>query len=246
MTKIKRYPDPASLAHGAAELFIELAAEAVAARGLFTVALSGGSTPRALYQLLASPAFASRVDWSSIHVFWGDERGVPPDDPASNYRMARETLLDHVPIPAEHVHRIKGELPPEEAALAYEEKLRAFFSAHDLIVGNGPRFDFVLLGLGDNGHTASLFPGSSALHERSRWVLAQEVEATPRQRLTLTPLALNAAAHLAFLVEGEGKAEMVRKVLTSPPQPDTLPAQLIAPIDGTLYWLLDEAAGKLL
>jgi 6-phosphogluconolactonase len=166
------------------------------------VALAGGSTPRAAYALLATEEFAARVDWSRVHVLWGDERCVPPDDPDSNYRMAREALLDKIPIPTENVHRIRGELPPDEAAAAYQAELEA-------VLGAGGRFDLVLLGMGVDGHTASLFPGTAALHEGERWVVAAFVDKLSAWRVTLTPVVLNAAAQVTFQRRprrGQGRA----------------------------------------
>jgi 6-phosphogluconolactonase len=242
MSEVKVYPDRASLARAAAEHFVTRASEAVAARGLFTVALSGGSTPRSTYALLASREFAPRVDWPRVHVFWGDERCVPPDHTDSNYRMAREALLEKVPIPIENVHRIQGELPPDQAAAAYRAELEPF-------LGAGGRFDLILLGMGADGHIASLFPGTAAIHERKERVVAHHV---PRQghrpdklgawRITLTPAVLNAAAHVTFLVSGAGKAERLRDVLEGPYQPDVLPAQNVSPTGGQLLWLVDAGA----
>ena len=240
MSEFRVYPDGASLARAAAEHFATLATEALAARGRFAVALSGGSTPHPTYALLASPEFAGRVDWPRVHVFWGDERGVPPDHPDSNYRMAREALLDHVPLPAHNVHRIHGEMEPQQAAAGYEHTLRAFFAQHP---GRpSPRFDLILLGMGDDGHTASLFPGTAALHEGARWVVAHYVHKLRVWRVTLTPVAINAAAHVTFLVSGAGKAERLRQVLNGPYQPDVLPVQIVRPTDGRLLWLADAAA----
>jgi 6-phosphogluconolactonase len=260
MSEVKVYPDRASLARAAAEHFVTRASEALAARGLFTVALSGGSTPRPTYALLASAdnadagrrrpgsgrqhprEFALHVDWPRVHVFWGDERCVPPDHPNSNYRMAREALLEKVPIPTENVHRIRGELPPDQAAAAYQSELKSF-------LGAGGRFDLILLGMGADGHTASLFPGTAAIHERTRWVVAHYVRRQGRRpdklgvwRITLTPIVINGAAHVIFLVSGAGKAERLREVLEGPYQPDVLPAQIVRPSDGQLLWLVDAAA----
>jgi 6-phosphogluconolactonase len=235
MTEIRTHPDAASLARAAAEHFVTLAAEAIAAHGRFAVALAGGSTPRATYALLATEEFAARVDWSRVHVFWGDERCVPPDHPDSNYRMVREALLDKIPIPTENVHRIRGELSPDQAALAYHEKLEA-------VLGANGRFDLILLGMGADGHTASLFPGTAALHEQVRWVVAHYVDKLGMWRVTLTPVAINAAAHVTFIVSGAGKAERLRDALLGPYQPDVLPAQIVRPTDGHLLWLVDEAA----
>lgn len=244
MTAVETYPDAESLAQAGAEHFVTLAQAAIAARGCFAVALSGGSTPRGLYARLATEELAAQVDWSCVYVFWGDERCVPPDHHDSNYLMARQTLLDHLPVPPENVHRIRGELEPEEAAAEYERTLRTFFflpSEKPI-----PRFDLVLLGMGDDGHTASLFPGSAALHERRRWVATQYVGKLQVWRVTLTPIIINAAAHVTFLVSGAGKAERLHQVLTGPYQPDLLPAQIIKPDGGRLLWLVDAAAAALL
>jgi 6-phosphogluconolactonase len=237
---VQVYPDAASLTRAAAEHFVARAAEAVTARGRFTVALSGGSTPRSTYTLLASDEFAPRVDWPRVHAFWGDERCVPPDDPDSNYRTAHEVLLRHVPIPAGNVHRIQGELEPEPAAREYERALLTMFGSSP--GGSPPRFDLVLLGMGDDGHTASLFPGTAAIHEGKRWVVAHYVDKLSVWRVTLTPAVINAAAHVTFLVSGAAKARRLREVLIGPFQPDRLPPQIVQPADGRLLWLLDAAA----
>jgi len=240
MSEIRTYPDADHLARAAAEHFATLAAEAIAARRQFTVALSGGSTPRAAYALLA----AEEVDWPRVHVFWGDERCVPPDHLDSNYRLAREALLDKVPIPAENIHCIRGEINPEEAAADYERTLRSFFARHP--EEPTPRFDLILLGMGEDGHTASLFPGTAALNEQTRWVVAHYVDKLRAWRVTLTPVVINAAAHVTFIVSGAGKAERLREVLTGPYRPDTLPSQIVRPTDGRLLWLTDAAAAGLL
>lgn len=232
-------PTAEAVASTAAEQFVAAAGVATRERGRFVVALSGGSTPRALYATLAGPAFASRVDWTRVHVFWGDERCVPPGDPASNYRMARETLLDRVPIPAGQIHRVRGEDTPAMAAAGYERALREIFAP-----GPESRFDLVLLGMGDNGHTASLFPGLAAVREATRWVVAELVPEVGMWRVTLTPPAINAAAQVMFMVTGREKATMLVRVLAGPPEPDTLPAQAIAPDHGRLIWLLDAAAAS--
>jgi 6-phosphogluconolactonase len=240
MADVRTYPDPASLARAAAEHFVTLAAEAIAARGRVAVALSGGSTPRATYALLATEEFAAQLDWSRVHVFWGDERCVPPDHPDSNVRLARETLLDHVPLPAGNVHRIHGEVEPEAAAQAYAAELRAFFGTQ------WPSFDLVLLGMGNDGHTASLFPGSAALRETARPVVAvrAEYQDRPAHRVTLTPPAINAARQVLFLVAGAAKAETLQAVLEGPA--GRFPAQRIRPTSGRLTWQVDiEAASRL-
>lgn len=238
-------PTAEALAEDAAQRFARAASDAIHSRGEFVVALSGGTTPRSLYARLAAPPYASTVPWSEVVVLWGDERCVPPDEAASNYRMAREALLDHVAIPAAHVHRIRGEDDPIAAARAYEQTLRIVLRTpqgppRD---ASGARIDLVLLGLGDDGHTASLFPGGPAF-TRDPWVVAHYVAAVSQWRVTLTPLIINAAAEVLFLVSGESKAAIVRRVLEGPQRPHELPAQLIAPADGRVRWLLDAAAAR--
>jgi 6-phosphogluconolactonase len=232
-------PNPQALAEEAARRFAVLAREAIGERGRFVVALSGGSTPKVLLRLLALPPYRETLDWGRIQVAWGDERTVSPDDAQSNYRMAREALLVHVPIPAGNVHRMPAENPDHEAAAAdYEATLRALF-------GDGsPRFDLIHLGLGTEGHTASLFPGSLALAERERWVAAPFVEKLDTYRITLTPPVLNAAREVQFLAAGKDKAAIVREILHAPHNPTELPAQVVAPTDGRLVWLLDTAAAQ--
>ena len=239
-------PTAEALAEDAAQRFARAATDAVHSRGEFMVALSGGNTPRRLYARLAAPPTASAVPWSEVAVFWSDERCVPPDEAASNYRMAREALLDHVPIPAAHVHRIRGEHDPVTAARAYEETLR---SALRTPLGPprdapGARLDLVLLGLGDDGHTASLFPGGPDFTNGDSWVVAHYVAAVSQWRVTLTPVIINAAAEVLFLVSGGSKAAIVHRVLEGPQRPHELPAQLIAPADGRVLWLLDAAAAR--
>jgi len=228
---------------GVTDFITELATTAIAERGRFTFAFSGGNTPRPVYERLASAGYIDRIDWSKVQIFFGDERCVPPDDPRSNYHMARTTLCDHVPIPPANVHRIHGEDPPEQAAEEYAEELGRTFS-DNARKGGSPAsgFDLVLLGMGDNGHTASIFPGLAAVTESVHWVMAQYVEVVGMWRVTLTPVILNAAQHVAFLVAGADKAEMLSKVLEGPYQPVVLPAQIIKPTHGELHWLVDAAA----
>lgn len=197
-------PTAEALAEDAAQRFARAATDAVHSRGEFVVALSGGNTPRSLYARLAAPPYASAVPWSEVAVLWGDERCVPPDEAASNYRMAREALLDHVPIPAAHVHRIRGEDDPVAAARAYEETLRSVLRTPQGPPRDAPgaRVDLVLLGLGNDGHTASLFPGGPALTNGEPWVAAHYVAAVSQWRVTLTPVIINAAAEVLFLVSG--------------------------------------------
>jgi 6-phosphogluconolactonase len=244
MIDIRTCPDAESLARGVAEQFVTLSEAAIAARGRFAVALAGGSTPQASYTLLASAEMAAQVEWSRVHVFWGDERCVPPDHPGSNYVMARQTLLGRVPIPPQNIHRIRGELEPEQAASEYERTLHTFFSPPT--EKPVPGLDLILLGMGNDGHTASLFPGSAALHERTRWVVAYYVDKLQSWRITLTPTVINAAAHVTFVVSGAGKAERLRQVLLGPYQPDVLPAQMIEPDSECLIWLVDAEGAALL
>jgi 6-phosphogluconolactonase len=241
---VELFPSAAELTIAAAERFVSAARAAMALTGRFVVALSGGSTPRALYATLASAAYAARVQWPNVHIFWGDERCVGPDDEASNYRMTRDMLLDHVPVAAANVHRIRGEDPPMAAALQYERELRAEFATPtgEPRGERGSRFDLVLLGLGTNGHTASLFPRLHAVREQTRWVAAEEVSSEEMWRVTLTPPILNDAAEAIFLVSGSGKAAILHRVLYGARDIDELPAQVIAPHGGRLLWMVDAAA----
>jgi len=228
----------------AAERIADAARQAIASTGRFTWVLSGGSTPRRPYTVLASARFAERVDWSHVHFFWGDERCVPPDDAESNYRMARETLLDAVRPPPENVHRILGEAEPSRAAASYEQVLRELFHARE--DSSPPRFDLVLLGMGADGHTASLFPGTAPLFEKTRWVMANHVEELASWRVTLTQVIINAAAQIVFLVVGADKADRLKQELQGKPDVEALPAQLIQPTRGELIWLVDaDAAARL-
>jgi 6-phosphogluconolactonase len=237
---IERFPTREALAEGVARHVIEHAAAAIAATGRFTLALAGGSTPRAAYARLTSDDLARRVEWGLVHVVWGDERCVPPDDPHSNYRMARETLLDHVPIPEEQIHRIRGEDEPEQAALQYERELRELL---DRGAGSAPAgLDLVLLGMGEDGHTASLFPGESAVREAARWVVGVPARQDGTRRVTLTPVVLNAARAIGFMVSGAAKAARLRQVLQGPFTPDLLPVQVIRPVRGQLTWMVDQGA----
>ena len=232
---VRVYESTEALAEAAAGEFEARAAGAIEERGRFTVVLAGGSTPRATYETLARD-YAGRIDWGKVHVFFGDERTVPPDDEDSNYRMAREALLDHVPVAS--VHRIQGELPPDEAAEAYEEELRDFFGPDGL-----PRFDLILLGLGGDGHTASLFPETSALEVHDRWVVANPVLKLETTRITLTVPVVNAARAVCFLVAGEDKAEALGQILGGHADPRAYPASLIQPQGGP-NWMLDQPAAS--
>jgi 6-phosphogluconolactonase len=225
---------PEELAEAAARDFAARAEEAIDALGRFAVVIAGGSTPKATYNVLARD-YAAELDWSKVYVFFGDERTVPPDHEDSNYRMAHEALLSRVP--AGSVHRMRGELPPAEAAAAYEEELREFFGPDGV-----PAFDLILLGLGEDGHTASLFPETSALDVTDRWVVANPVLKLEATRLTLTIPVINAARAVSFLVAGEGKAEALKEILEGDADPREYPAKFIHPAGGDLTWMVDRAA----
>jgi 6-phosphogluconolactonase len=233
-------PTADAMAEEAARRFVAAARMAVAERGAFVVALSGGATPKRLYERLAVAPHAPNVDWARVTVVWSDERCVPPDNPASNFRMARETLLDHVPILATNVRRIRGEYSSAGAAASYDELLHQLFGRPESAAP--AHMDLVLLGLGEDGHTASLFPGETAVHESARWVSAAIAPAVPSARVTLTPVMINAAASVLFLVSGAAKSAIMQRVLEGPRTPHELPAQLITPVSGQLCWLVDAAA----
>jgi len=239
---VRVFPSEEALARHAAERIAAWAQEA-AARGRFTAVLSGGRTPLAVYGLLAADPLRGRILWPSVHLFWADERCVPPDHPDSNFRAAREPLLDRVPIPAENVHRMEGERGPGDAADRYERGLRTFFEPGE---PPQPRFDVVLLGCGEDGHTASLFPGSHAVRESSKWVLPVRADDARGRRITLTPAAINAGRRIVFLATGSRKAGIVKHVLEGPRDPDRFPAQTVRPVSGDLHWWVDAEAAALL
>lgn len=243
MSQIRVYPSRVAAAHAAVAQFIATSEKAITARGRFAVALAGGSTPKDVYRLLASDEYAPLVEWEFTHVFWGDERTVPLNDPENNAHMAREAFLDYVPIPMDHIHRVQSGFPPEEAALDYEHILRNYFFQRDM---DAPCFDLLLLGMGAEGHTASLFPHSPALYEQERWCVATFVDQVKQWRVTLTPPALNSAAKVIFLVVGAEKAEALRDVLSEPKRPDQFPAQIVDPPNGRVLWIVDQAAASLL
>jgi 6-phosphogluconolactonase len=232
--------DADELARKAAEQFVSLAGAAIARSERFTVALSGGSTPRALYSLLASAEYRERIDWRGVHLFWGDERCVPPDHPESNYRMVQEALLSRINIPPANIHRMAGEKEPAEAATAYEDELRRFFQ---LTEGQVPRFDLILLGLGEDGHTASLFPGSAALEEKEHLVATAYVERLKAHRLTITLPVINAAAQVSFLVSGESKSAILKALLGRDSDAAQYPAGKINPPTGELTWFITQDTG---
>ena len=234
--RIEVHSDAHAAARAGAEAFVAAARAAVEARGRFSVALAGGTAPREMYSLLASDELASRIPWQGVHLFWGDERCVPPMHPRSNYAMAWDAFIRHVPIPDENVHRMRGELPAEEGAARYRQELAAFF-------GPGvPRFDVIHLGLGPDAHTCSLFPFDGLLRERSLPIAPALMRELGEPRVTFTLPVVNAAARVEMFVVGGGKAEVVRKVLKGPLDPFRLPAQLVHPVDGDYVWIMDEAA----
>jgi 6-phosphogluconolactonase len=234
-------PDAAALARRAAQYFVEQVEKAVAARGRARIAISGGSTPKATFALLADPAqpWRARMPWSQLDLFWVDERCVPPDDPDSNYRMTREAMLDHVPLKPEQIHRIEGELEPAAAAARYESALRNGFRLEGAAL---PRFDVVQLGMGPDGHTASLFPHTEALHELGRLAVANHVKNKDAWRVTLTWPVINRGVEVFFLIGGADKAQILKEVFTGPRDSERLPSQLISPASGILTLLLDHAA----
>ena len=242
------FPSVELLVDAAAAFVVERALQAQRFTGRFVIALSGGSTPRGLFARLASSPYIDQVDWTRVFVCWSDERCVPPSDPQSNYRLARETLLGHIAIPSANVLRMRGELEPEASALDYERELRALLTTEhgEPRIEAGHRIDLLLLGLGADGHTASLFPHGKSVDERTRWVSAEYGTLVQMWRLTLTPPLLNAASDVLFLVTGEEKAETVRRVLNDPVNHLLLPAQVIQPIAGNVRWMLDSSAASAL
>ena len=239
--EIRTLTTPQELFAAAAEEVVRAATEAVAERGRFTIVLSGGSTPKSLFNLLATNA-RTVLPWDRMFFFWGDERHVPPTDPDSNYKMAEETMLSKIPVPAGNVFRIAAENPDAAAAAdTYEKTLQKFFA---LEPGQFPRFDLILLGMGPDGHTASLFPGSAGLQEKSRLVIANWVEKFKTSRLTFTLPVLNAAACVTFLVSGTDKAPALHAVLEGDAPGEQYPSKLVRPVDGKLIWLIDRAAAS--
>jgi 6-phosphogluconolactonase len=242
--EIRVFPNRDELNRVTAERFCQMAQRRLGAGSLFCAALSGGSTPRELYQLLAAPEFARRFPWDATHLFQVDERAVPPDHAESNFRMIREAMLARAPLPSEHFHRMAAESQDlEEAARRYADEIAEVLRPEP---PERPRFDLILLGLGPDGHTASLFPGTAALDEQKRWVVPNHVEKLGSQRLTLTFPLINSAAEVVFLVTGADKAETVRRVLRPSSAADSFPAQRVQPANGQLRWYLDQSAARLL
>lgn len=237
--EIRIFKDLEKLSHNAATLFSERSAKAIEEHGRFLVALNGGSTPKRLFRLLAAE-YREKVDWSNVHAFWGDERCVPPNDPESSYGQARDALLSHVPILDSNIHRVKGELEPAEASKDYALTLSGFASSPF----ESPRFDLVYLGMGEDGHTASLFPGSPVEATEPTLPVTAQYQDRPASRVTLTQLVFNRARTVAFMATGEKKAVTLAEVLSDRYNPELLPAQRIEPKNGKLIWLVDEAAAS--
>ena len=241
--EIKIVADTEALCREAADEILGRINATLRVKEVFAIVLSGGSTPKNLYALLAgSTPYSDEIPWSKIHFFWGDERHVPPDHPQSNFRMTREAMLSKAPVPDQNIHRVRAEEPNAgKAAAEYEKEIRTFFG---LAIGQLPCFDCILLGMGPDGHTASLFPGTVALQEKQRLVVANYVEKFKAYRITMTAPVLNNADTIIFLVGGKEKAETLQKVLEGSPQPDLFPSQLIQPSHGQLLWLIEHAAAS--
>lgn len=243
------YKDAEQLSQAAAKWIADLIAETLKVRDRFTIALSGGSTPKLLHKILAAPPCRDQIDWSKLHIFWGDERAVPFEDSRNNAKMAYDTLLNFVPVPASQIHVMRTDIEPEAAAAEYEKILHQYFDAVPGSSGstNAPvtlpnSFDLVLLGMGDDGHTLSLFPGTDIVHEEKAWAKAFFLPAQDMYRITLTKTIVNRSAHIAFLTTGAGKAHALKEVLKGAYNPDLYPSQEIQPVNGELHWFVDEAA----
>lgn len=219
-----------------ADWIVSHVAETLKTQDRYTWALSGGSTPQRLYELLASERYKDKIPWQKLHLFWGDERAVPFDDERNNGRMAYDALLKHVPVPEDQIHYMRTDIPPQESAAAYETLLHTYFD------GKKTSFDLVLLGMGDDGHTLSLFPGTAVIHEKDRWATAFFLPAQDMYRITLTVPITNKAAQVVFLTAGEKKAATLEKVIEGKYQPDLFPSQIIRPEKGALHWFVDKAA----
>jgi 6-phosphogluconolactonase len=237
---IRIFPDGEQLSHAAARSIVQIANEALAAHGRFTIALSGGSTPKGAYGLLALEPYRNQIDWTKAEIFWSDERCVPPEDAESNYHLAHEVMLSKLPISADHIHRMPADQSDLVAVSSvYEQEMRRVFGMNGVL-----SFDLIQLGLGPEAHTASLFPHQASLRETERLVIPVTVPKLPPTRLTFTPLILNAATHILFLVAGAEKADAVRAVLEGDYQPEEYPAQIVRPTQGEVIWMLDAAAAS--
>ncbi len=237
---IEIYPDTDTLSQEAAQYIVRIATESIATRGRFMIALSGGNTPRKTYGLLGSEPYRSQIDWELVHIFWSDERCVPPDSPDSNYLMAYEELLSKISIPRHQIHRMPADLPDRDvASQEYVDEMQRVFGTDDI-----SDFDLIQLGMGPEGHTASLFPHQASLHETQRLVMPVSVPKPPPDRLTFTPPLLNAARNVLFLVTGSDKADALKAVIEGEYQPDEYPAQIVLPPNGEVEWMVDSEAAK--
>jgi 6-phosphogluconolactonase len=234
--ELQVYSDAQQLSQAAAKWIAGLIAETLKVRDRFTIALSGGSTPKLLHKILAAAPYKDQIDWSKLHIFWGDERAVPFEDDRNNAKMAYDTLLNFVPVPPSQIHVMRTDIGPEESAIEYEKILHQYFDK------TSNTFDLVLLGMGDDGHTLSLFPGTAIVHEEKAWAKAFFLPAQDMYRITLTKTIVNQAAHIAFLTTGTGKAHALKEVLKGAYNPDLYPSQEIKPVNGELHWFVDEAA----
>src|ERR1700744_818957 len=230
------FKEPDELSHAVAKWMADVIASTLKKSNRFTIALSGGSTPRLLHKILAADPYKAQIDWSKLHIFWGDERDVPFEDDRNNAKMAYDTLLNFVPVPPSQVHVMRTDIPAAESAQEYEKILHTYFD------GAATSFDLVLLGMGDDGHTLSLFPGTAAVHEEKAWAIAYYLKAQDMSRITLTKTIVNKAARVAFLIAGSGKTHALKEVLKGPYNPDLFPSQEIKPSAGELHWFVDEAA----
>jgi len=234
--ELQVYSDAQQLSQAAAKWIAGLIAETLKVRDRFTIALSGGSTPKLLHKILAATPYKDQIDWSKMHIFWGDERAVPFEDDRNNAKMAYDTLLNFVPVPPSQIHVMRTDIEPEESAIEYEKILHQYFDK------TSNTFDLVLLGMGDDGHTLSLFPGTAIVHEEKAWAKAFFLPAQDMYRITLTKTIVNKAAYIAFLTTGTGKAHALKEVLKGAYNPDLYPSQEIKPVNGELHWFVDEAA----
>jgi len=234
------YPDKKALITATAEKIIYSIEQSVKDNGLCNIALTGGNTPRDLYSMLATDTYKKRVDWNCVHLFWGDERTVPPENPDSNFGMARQTLLKHIKLPQDNIHRIKGEITPEDAAKEYSSLIHGHFKEAP------PRFDLILLGLGEDGHIASLFPGTAAIEENIKTVVAVFVPKLDTWRISLTLPVINTAKEIMFLVSGSSKSKIMQQIMNIEEPAKDVPATLVNPKDGTVHWLLDSEAVALI
>ncbi|MDO6434376.1 6-phosphogluconolactonase [Flavitalea sp. BT771] len=234
--ELHKFRDAEALSEAVAKWIADVIAATLKRQPRFTIALSGGSTPERLHKILAAAPYKEQIDWSKLHIFWGDERAVPFQDSRNNAKMAFETLLNHVPVPAAHIHVMRTDISPEQSATEYEKILHQYFGE------KGPSFDLVLLGMGDDGHTLSLFPGTAVVHEEKVWVTSFFLKAQDMHRITLTRPIVNRAARIAFLTTGPKKAHALKEVLKGEYHPDLYPSQTIMPQAGELHWFVDDAA----